>query len=313
VLVDRKAVPWVVGSGVVLAAATAWYYRDTAGRLTGPSGGSFVGLVLGFAGMLMIVVCMLLAVRKGMRSASRLGRSYTWMQAHVWLGLISYPIIWLHAGLRIGGPLTISLMVLFTLIWLTGIIGLYFQRAIPRRIVREVPGATVYDQIGQVTKSLRREADEVVRRAVARSAVAVPELAVVGGGAGGMGDAEGYGFGSAAMAEATGILKLFYDTRVAPLLEEKIPTGVARTLAGRRAQDEFAAVRNQLPPVLQQPVTDLEGIVRQRMQLERQRGLHRWLHTWLLIHVPLSYAMLILAIVHAVMALRYTSAPKLPW
>ena len=309
-LVDRKATPWIVGCGLLLAAATVWYVRDTMSRLTGPSGGSLVGLALGFAGMAMIVVCMLLAVRKGMRSASRLGRSYTWMQAHVWFGLISYPIIWLHAGFRSGGLLTITLMVLFTAIWLTGIIGLFLQWAIPRRILREVPGATVYDQIGQVAKSLRREAEEVVRRAVARPAVEVPAMAMAGGGAGPLGDADGYGFGSAAMEEATGILKLFYETRVAPLLEEKIPTGVARTLAGRRAQDEFAAVRNQLPPVLQQPVTDLEVIVRQRMQLERQRWLHRRLHGWLMVHVPLSYAMLVLAIVHAVFALRFTTPLK---
>jgi hypothetical protein len=33
--------------------------------------------------------------------------------------------------------------------------------------------------------------------------------------------------------------------------------------------------------------------------------LHRWLHGWLLLHVPLSLALLLLGAVHAIIALRY--------
>jgi hypothetical protein len=37
----------------------------------------------------------------------------------------------------------------------------------------------------------------------------------------------------------------------------------------------------------------------------RQELLHRWLHGWLLVHIPLSLALILLGAVHAVMALRY--------
>jgi hypothetical protein len=33
--------------------------------------------------------------------------------------------------------------------------------------------------------------------------------------------------------------------------------------------------------------------------------LHRWLHSWLYLHVPLSMAFLVLVVVHAVWSLRY--------
>jgi hypothetical protein len=33
--------------------------------------------------------------------------------------------------------------------------------------------------------------------------------------------------------------------------------------------------------------------------------MHRLLHGWLLVHVPLSYAVLLLGAIHAVVALRY--------
>jgi hypothetical protein len=52
-------------------------------------------------------------------------------------------------------------------------------------------------------------------------------------------------------------------------------------------------------------VKDLESICEEARQLERQEKLHHLLHGWLLIHIPLSYALLLLSAVHAVMTLRY--------
>jgi hypothetical protein len=50
---------------------------------------------------------------------------------------------------------------------------------------------------------------------------------------------------------------------------------------------------------------DLENICDEEQQLIRQIRIYRWLHGWLLVHVPLSIALLVLGGVHAVMALRY--------
>ena len=50
---------------------------------------------------------------------------------------------------------------------------------------------------------------------------------------------------------------------------------------------------------------DLENICEEEHQLSGQIRIYRWLHAWLLVHVPLSIALLVLGAVHAVMALRY--------
>jgi len=50
---------------------------------------------------------------------------------------------------------------------------------------------------------------------------------------------------------------------------------------------------------------DLENICEEEHQLSRQARIYHWLHAWLLVHVPLSIALLVLGAVHAVMALRY--------
>ena len=39
--------------------------------------------------------------------------------------------------------------------------------------------------------------------------------------------------------------------------------------------------------------------------LTRQARLHKVLHVWLLVHIPLSLALLLLSFFHAVIALRY--------
>jgi hypothetical protein len=58
---------------------------------------------------------------------------------------------------------------------------------------------------------------------------------------------------------------------------------------------------------LHETLDDLRAIVDERRELERQRRLHLWLHGWLFIHVPLSYAMLVFTAWHIVGALRFAS------
>jgi hypothetical protein len=49
----------------------------------------------------------------------------------------------------------------------------------------------------------------------------------------------------------------------------------------------------------------LEDICEEKRQLDRQRMLHKILHTWLFCHIPLSLALIVLGFVHAIGALRY--------
>jgi len=60
-----------------------------------------------------------------------------------------------------------------------------------------------------------------------------------------------------------------------------------------------------MPPATHEVLADLENICEEERQLTRQRRLYLWLHGWLLVHVPLSVALIVLGGVHAVVALRY--------
>jgi hypothetical protein len=73
----------------------------------------------------------------------------------------------------------------------------------------------------------------------------------------------------------------------------------------RRSAEVFQSLRRLLAVPVHGVLDDLENICDEEQQLSRQIRIYRWLHAWLLVHVPLSIALLVLGGVHAVMALRY--------
>jgi hypothetical protein len=59
------------------------------------------------------------------------------------------------------------------------------------------------------------------------------------------------------------------------------------------------------PLAEQEQVVDLQAIVEERRQLLKQKKMHDILHGWLIVHVPISYGLMLISTFHAVYALRY--------
>jgi hypothetical protein len=89
-----------------------------------------------------------------------------------------------------------------------------------------------------------------------------------------------------------------------PFLRQSKSRG-SRLADETRASSVFANLRKRVPAAARDTLADLEDICSEARQLLRQERLHRWLHGWLLLHIPLSLALILLGAVHAVMALRY--------
>ncbi len=256
----------------------------------------------------------------------RLGRAQAWMRGHLWLGLLSLPMILFHGGFHFGGTLTRVLMWLTIIVVGSGVYGAALQNYVPRMMTQDAPLETIYDEIGNVRKALRMEADKLVEsvcgrlglvkeidegqraggftalRPIAATAAPLRTSAAVSAGA------------SAAVAMAPEILllteeqskplRLFYFSEVRAFLEA--PAWQRLRLGDpERAKNAFAALRRVMPPVAHPALDDLLDICDETRQLMRQERLHRWLHGWLLLHIPLSLALILLGAVHAVMALRF--------
>jgi hypothetical protein len=310
-LIDRSHRPWVAASVLILVLATAIYIPYARNALNGPSGGSWEGLGFGIVGFAFMVFAGLLGLRRKFPTW-RVGRGTLWMRAHIWLGLVSFPLILFHGGFGFGGPLTLVLMILFIVVFLSGIVGLLLQQALPRLMLTRLPLETVYEQVDSVVVQLLAESDELITAACGAlpvGPVTVPDDRRAGGGvtaARGGAPRSSPRARPAALAPVieSGALRETYLRDIRPFLDPaNRPNGVLGTSS--RAATLFRHLRTTLPSVLQETVTELEAICDERRQLADQKRMHHVLHGWLLVHVPLSYATLLLGAVHAVIALRY--------
>src|SRR3954469_15903479 len=169
-LIDRTHRPWAIASAAILAAAVIAYVPYALAMR--PSGGSVPGLAYGTAGFAFMTMVTLLALRKKF-PIWRIGRTQTWMRAHLWLGALSLPLILLHAGLLFGHGLTAMLMWLFAIVYASGFLGAWLQHTMPRRLLRAVPLETIYEQIGHVREQLLDEADTVVADACGKLEISI--------------------------------------------------------------------------------------------------------------------------------------------
>src|SRR5262245_58001949 len=160
-LIDSSHRRWIAVSLAILLVAVALYVPYVRAALNGPSGGSLPGLVYGIVGFAFMIFAGLLGARRKVPTW-RIGRGTAWMRAHIWLGLLSLPLILLHGGFRLGGLLTTVLMILFAAVWVSGIVGLLLQQTLPRLMLTRVPLETVYEQIDAIVLQLLAESDELV-------------------------------------------------------------------------------------------------------------------------------------------------------
>ena len=72
-----------------------------------------------------------------------------------------------------------------------------------------------------------------------------------------------------------------------------------------KADAIFRELRIKLTPGTHDAIAILENLCDQRRQLDRQARLHSWLHNWLVVHLPLSVALVVLMFAHAWVALKY--------
>jgi len=292
VRIDRTHKSWLVASLAILGVSLLLYGFYGVPHVAGSMGGTAMGLAFGSAGFAFMIFAALLGARKRV-PVYRFGRAQTWMRGHLWLGLVSLPLILFHSGFRYGHGLTAWLMTLLIVVVVSGLFGAAMQHYMPRVMTREVTMETIYEEIGHVRAQLLEEAEELMKQASGGE----KKTAAEGG------EPDSASAAVAVMDEAAP-LRNFYDRELKPFLEKPGARGSALGDAAQ-ARSAFAQLRTLAPSSLHTTIEDLEGICEEERQLTRQSHLHVWLHGWLLLHIPLSLALILLGAIHAVMALRY--------
>ncbi|MCZ6698050.1 MAG: hypothetical protein O7D94_03860 [Planctomycetota bacterium] len=301
--IDSTHRGWCIASTVLLILAGVGYalYAVAASDEGGPKGDTWPGLGFGVAGALMILFAGLIGARKKVL-LWRIGSLRWWMRGHLWLGLLSLPMVLFHSAFHLGGALTSVLVILLFIIVFSGLIGAVVQHFVPSRMTQDVAGETTYEQIEREMEQMRVEAFVLVEEHYGAVEGAEEEQSLferldkkkakrhkpfAGAGA------------------AVGVeVNNFYQAHVREFLRQ--PSWRGHVLADpTEGPLMFAGIRATLSEPLQEPLDRLQGICQETRRKVRQVQLHRLLHGWLLVHIPLSIALMALMVVHAFVALYY--------
>ena len=328
-IINRQHLGWAVFTALATVAATLLYigefhpeklpfklsmpaslHRDA--RDTGRSmGGTPLGLIYGSTAAAIFVFAALLGLRRK-RPTLKVGRLQTWLKGHIWLTLLTIPLVLLHCGFSSGSPMTKWFLAVYAIVMVSGFYGLALQHFLPRLMKEKVPLETIYEQIPHILNQFREAAQELRKSLDAAPVAATPAIVSAppspAPAAGSM----------AALAEpttvvvvaetppdsSTQVLKEFLDEAVLPYLQSR--RGDDLLLGSQRvSDDQFRLLKISVGVEWQAKMEQLQAWCDERRQLDLQTKLQHWLHGWLLVHIPFSVLLLIFTVWHAVAALFF--------
>jgi hypothetical protein len=211
----------------------------------------------------------------------RMGSVGFWLQVHIYVGIISGALFFVHIGFSWPhGLLNQIIAVIFAIVFVSGVIGLWISRSFPKRLT--VAGfETPFERMPHVRTSLRKEAEALLLAGVDNQT-------------------------SPVIAEFfTDRIGLFFAkprNLAAHLLRSQSP------LASHRSQ--FGEIRRYAKRTELDMLGKLEDLVERKHMLDYQYALQLTLRVWLFAHIPLSYSLLILSVAHVVVVYSFSgSAP----
>jgi hypothetical protein len=262
----------LVHSAATLAALVgAWWWADRLENRLESS--SF------FTGWLLLGAVLFLAafqIRKKLPAPS-FGSAAIWMQLHIYVGLATAGLFALHAGLRWPtGALETTLAASYAATFVSGLLGLYWTRTLPRRLSR-VSEEVIYERIPALRGALRDRAQAAVLQTV-RTA------------------------GATTLGE-------FYRDRLHDYFTLRRGWGYRlRPTSKVRKQllAELTEATRYLSDAERKAAEDLFALVRSRDDLDYHEALQWRLRAWLFVHIALTYPLIALAVVHARAAYLFT-------
>lgn len=148
--VDRAERFWQIFALLSMSGLLCWYF---AGHYR--SADRLFAFTSGIIGVASAVLAATLSIRKRL-AYQGVGRMSNWLTGHIYFGLISAMAIFLHSGMRAGGPSTEVLLGVFCFAVATGVVGLLIARRLPPLLtaIEENP-AMIEDLIESRSECLR--------------------------------------------------------------------------------------------------------------------------------------------------------------
>lgn len=237
--------------------------------------GNAWGLAYGTLAAVLMFAVALFGVRRRVVPITKrvgLGRAQTWVQFHVYAGTVALLLFLMHAGFRWpNSALGWWLFVLSIWVSVSGLLGVFLQKWIPRILTSGLSIEVLYDRIPELIAEIRERAEQLV----------------------------------AASAEP---VREFYRRNVAPALhgpQVRLVYYFDITGGIRTQTRQFEYLRKLLDGEEQRRFAELEEYYRAKLEIDAHYTLQRALRWWLYLHVPPSLALLALIGLHLFTVLYY--------
>jgi hypothetical protein len=214
-------------------------------------------------------------VRKKIPSVPML-RSSTWLQMHIYLGLLSGFLFLLHIQFRVpNGLFETILTVLFAVVFFSGLYGLYLTRTLPQKLSREGENV-IFERIPVIRKQIKDSVEEIVLNSIEET--------------------------------DSNTISEFYRDYLADLFRKK-------NYIWRHVffSDDYVhgllEKATELKRYLNNDELQIMGMiidhVHSKVELDYQYARQSMLKYWLFIHIPVTYSLIICALFHLVLTYVY--------
>jgi hypothetical protein len=205
-----------------------------------------------------------------------LAKAATWLQAHIYLGWFSLFVFLLHIHFRVPrGALEITLAGVFLLVALSGVFGLYISRGLPPRMARSGE-PLIYERMPAYRLRIKQAVEDLIR-----------------------------------WAETDNDSSTLSDYYIAHLRSffERVPSALSALSDPNRPlhalQAGVTALNRYLNPSEKEIAKEIGDWIETKQNLDFQYASQRLLKLWLFVHIPATYALILLAFVHGYLVTIY--------
>ncbi len=205
--------------------------------------------------------------------------SETWLQIHIYMGLLAALIFGMHISFRLPTGIFESILaLLFVLVTLSGLAGLWISRTIPKRLTAR-GGEVIFEQIPFERRRLQLKARELAISAVDKTR-------------------------STTVAD-------FYASSLEEFFQK--PANLwSHILESKIRPNRLLARVNEMKRYLNEEerriMTEIGQLIEAKNTLDYHYSLQIALKLWLFTHIPLTYGLLVFSAVHVALVYAFSSA-----
>jgi hypothetical protein len=206
-----------------------------------------------------------------------LGTSESWLQFHIWAGLLTVTLFLVHVSFKMPtGWFEGTLAWLYLAVTISGVVGWFWSRQIPKRLTTR-GGEVLFERIPEIRAAVRAKAEELALKSVSEAS-------------------------STTIAD-------FYTQNLREFFERR-QNFWQHVFESRHALTTLLSKMNDLKRYLnnQERVMwdEMTSLVRKKDGLDYHGALQILLRSWLFVHIPLTYSLLLFSLVHIVLVFAFS-------